>query len=148
MEDVREEELKRRFADATVVTTKRKKRDHYDWTYFAEKQGYPDERTMLADLYNNKAMSIRDIAFQFGLSASTIRFRMKRHGITTRSPGGANNIGTAKRFEHFLNLLNKPLKQAIEEYGSVNQMAIALNIPVAMIVEKINEQEAGADENV
>lgn len=60
--------------------------------HFVPKYGFPSEAEMLRYFYEDNALSIRVIARYLGNAPyTTIKDRMRHHGIAPRDRGGANH---------------------------------------------------------
>lgn len=62
-----------------------------DWEAYAKRLGYPDERSMFVDLYENQGISVIQLGDRLGFTRGTIARRLALLGIVKRSRGGANN---------------------------------------------------------
>lgn len=66
------------------------------WEPIAKTLGYPDEKSMLVDLYEKEGLSITDLAKKLGYARNSVRRRLLEYGIKPRSRGGLNNLGMSK----------------------------------------------------
>jgi transposase len=60
------------------------------WERIAKELGYKDTGHMWQVLYNKH--SVGQLAMRFAISANTVRSELRRHDITPKPPGGANNL--------------------------------------------------------
>ena len=60
------------------------------WQELAEASGYPNEITMLNELYIDRRMSTRQIGAFLGYDYCTVNAHLRKHGIQVRPRGGPN----------------------------------------------------------
>jgi transposase len=99
-----------------------------DWKPVLDRLGYASELAMWQDLYEQKGLSISELADRFNVGRTTIRDALWRRGIAVRSRGGANH--------HDKIVPNPELLEAVRKEG-IRAVAIRMGLSKTAVYKRI-----------